>query len=68
MIRLRDHYFVSWLKVVKQREIHIIDSDIYVSINNLEYNDLLKEYESTLKPVLKQIRKFVRELKQQSSN
>lgn len=64
MIKLRDHYFISWLKVVKNKEI-IIDnklSSILVDITSNELSTYLKEYNNTLKPILKEIRKNVKEL------
>lgn len=67
MIKLRDHYFIAWLKVVKGKEIFLSKDGIYVNINKSEYRDALEEYDASLKPVLKEVRKIVKELASFSS-
>jgi len=62
MIRLNDHYFISWLHVVKKYEIEIIDKKVFINMNSKEYKESLIEYKETLKPVLTEIRKNVRYL------
>lgn len=62
MIKLRDHYFISWLKVVKNINVHIHENVIYVDMSPKEYTEYLEEYNNTLKPLLKEIRKSVKEL------
>lgn len=62
MIKLRDHYFIAWLKVVKGCEVHMLDDGIFVNISNDEYSKVMREYELTMKDLLKEIRKFVKEL------
>lgn len=68
MIKLRDHYFIAWLKVVKERDIFISEDGIYVDINKKEYDEISQEYSDTLKPVLKEIRKMVKELASLTAN
>lgn len=68
MIKLRDHYFIAWLKVVKEKEIFMSEDGIYVDINKSEYKEISQEYSDTLKPVLKEIRKIVKELASFTAN
>jgi len=46
MIKLNDHYFISWLNTVKQKRIHIRQEGIFVDIISSEYLSLLEEYSS----------------------
>jgi len=62
MIRLNDHYFISWLMVVKKYEIKISDKKIYVNMTSQQYTDALDEYKSNCGPVMKEIRKNVKRL------
>lgn len=62
MIKLRDHYFISWLHVSKNIEYNINNNNIYVDITSKEYTDYLEEYKKTMKPILKEIRKTVKKL------
>lgn len=68
MIRLRDHYFVAWLNVVKKYKVYYKENGIYIDINKTEYDEALLEYKQTLKPILKEIRSVVKELSRFSSN
>ena len=68
MVKLRDHYFIAWLKTVKKYEISLTESGIYVNMTNAEYTEALAEYKSTLKPILKEIRHIVKELSIFTSN
>lgn len=61
-VRLNDHYFISWLSVVKQKEYTIEENKIFVDMSNSEYTEFLEEYKSNYKPVLSKIRKVVKEL------
>ena len=63
MIKLRDHYFIAWLKVFKNYNI-IFNDGILVNMTPKEYTQALEEYDATLKPLLKEIRKTVKELAQ----
>lgn len=62
MIKLNDHYFVSWLNSVKNIKYNIMDKKIYVNISSDDYNKYLHEYNVTMKPILRNIRKIIREL------
>jgi regulation of enolase protein 1 (concanavalin A-like superfamily) len=68
MIKLRDHYFIAWLKIVKKYDVIMDKSGIYVDINNNEFNKAQEEYRETMKPLLKEIRSFVKELAVFTSN
>jgi len=68
MIKLRDHYFIAWLKVSKNYSVTMSEKGIFVDINNKEYKEALDEYNDTMKPMLKEIRKFVKELATFTSN
>jgi hypothetical protein len=68
MIKLRDHYFIAWLKIIKKRSFEITDNGIFVDINNCEYKELLDEYSASMKPLLKEIRSIVKELATFTSN
>jgi hypothetical protein len=62
LIRLNDHYFIAWLKVVKNYNFNILNNTICVDMTYTQYSAVLKEYEQTHKPVLKEIRKVVKTL------
>jgi DNA-binding cell septation regulator SpoVG len=62
MIKLNDHYFIAWLKIVKGYPIVKKAEGIYVEMTPENYSKGLTEYENTHKPVLKEIRKVVKEL------
>jgi len=66
MIRLRDHYFIAWLKVFKGINFIIDDKGVQININNTELEQLLAEYEQTLKPLFKEVRKTVKILSKQT--
>jgi hypothetical protein len=68
MIRLRDHYFIAWLKVFKGYKVIFSKNGVLVNINKNEYEMVRKEYESSLKPLFKEIRQLVKELAEFSSN
>jgi hypothetical protein len=62
-VRLRDHYFIAWLKVVKEKEIFIDENlNINIDITPGELKSLMEEYKTTLKPLLQGIRLTVKEL------
>lgn len=44
MIKLNDHYFLSWINVVKQKSIKIEKGNIFADITSAEYSTFLKEY------------------------
>jgi len=60
MIKLNDHYFIAWLKVVKNYDFTIVNNAVYVDMSSLEYSESLKEYQETDKHVLKEVRKVVK--------
>ena len=62
MIKLNDHYFIAWLKVVKHYEFSVVNNVIMVNMTPREYTEAKNEYENTHKPVLKEIRKVVKTL------
>lgn len=62
MIKLNDHYFIAWLKVVKQYEFTVTNGVVMVKMTPREYTEAKNEYTSTHKPVLKEIRKVVKTL------
>ena len=64
---LRDHYFISWLKVTKGYSVILSNGKIFIDINKSEYDDALLEYERDMKPVLKEIRRSVKQLSAYSS-
>lgn len=64
---LRDHYFISWLKVAKGYSVILSNGKIFIDINKSEYDDALLEYERDMKPVLKEIRRSVKQLSAYSS-
>ncbi len=68
MIKLRDHYFIAWLKVVKDFEVIFAEGSVFVDMSPQDYTLTLIEYDQTLKPLLKEIRKTVKELAQYTSN
>lgn len=61
-IRLRDHYFIAWLNVVKGKTYKIVGNDIFVDMNKDDYTVYLDEYRKNTQPVLKRIRSVVKEL------
>lgn len=61
-IRLRDHYFIAWLNVVKGKAYKIVGNDIFVDMNKDDYTVYLDEYRKDAQPVLKRIRSVVKEL------
>ena len=61
MIKLNDHYFIAWLKIVKNIKINTLNG-IKVDMTSKEYTEYLKEYNQSLKPILKEVRKTVKEL------
>jgi DNA-binding cell septation regulator SpoVG len=67
MIKLRDHYFIAWLKVIKKYIITFNEYGIFVDMNSEEYSQALKEYKESFKPLFKEIRKIVKELAQYTS-
>lgn len=66
MIKLRDHYFVAWLNVVKdvRYNIEINNNEILVEMTREEYTKYLEEYKTGIQPVLKKIRFVVKALSQ----
>ena len=66
MIRLRDHYFIAWLKVFKGYKVIFSKNGVLVNINKNEYEKVQKEYETSLKPLLKEVRKTVKKLSELS--
>jgi DNA-binding cell septation regulator SpoVG len=62
MIKLRDHYFIAWLKVVKDKEIIINDDGVFVNVASSVFKDIQEEYNKTAKPVFKEVRKLVKQL------
>ena len=60
MIKLNDHYFVAWLKVVKGYTVDVNNAQVYVAMTPQQYTDALEEYTATHKPVLSEIRKVVK--------
>jgi len=62
VIKLNDHYFISWLNVVKGINYQIIDNKIVVDISSKEYAIMLEEYNKDLKPLFKSIRATIKEL------
>jgi len=62
LIKLRDHYFISWLNVEKGIPYVINNNEIMVGMSTKEYYEYLKEYENSAKPLLKKIREIVKEL------
>lgn len=60
MVKLNDHYFIAWLKVVKSYEFTLLDKAVYVNMTPMQYSAALKEYEDSHKPLLKEIRKVVK--------
>jgi len=64
MIKLRDHYFIAWLRVLKKYEIEFNDGAVFVDMSSKEYTQALQEYDETLKPLFKEVRKTVKELAQ----
>lgn len=68
MILLRDHYFIAWLKVVKNYNVIKKKDKIFIDINKTEYDEALNEYNNTMKPIMKEIRCLVKELAINSTN
>lgn len=65
MVKLRDHYFISWLAVMKGISYNINKyNEIEVDMTPQEYSAHLDEYKQGMKPVLSKIRELVRELNQ----
>lgn len=62
MIKLRDHYFIAWLNVVKGIQYNINNNEILVKMSREEYTKYLEEYRMVIQPVLKKIRFVVKEL------
>ena len=62
MILVRDHYFIAWLKVVKNYNIIKRKHKMFIDINKSEYDEALNEYNNTMKPIMKEIRRTVKEL------
>ncbi len=62
MIKLNDHYFIAWLKVIKNYDFAILNNKVYVYMTPAQYGDALIEYNITHKPVLKEIRQVVKTL------
>lgn len=63
MVKLRDHYFIAWLKVVKNKDFSVDPAlNIYVDITSDELKVFSEEYKSTLKPLLQEIRNTVKHL------
>jgi hypothetical protein len=64
MIKLRDHYFIAWLNVVKDIHYSINNNNngVLVDMSRDEYTKYLEEYKSSIQPVLKKIRVVVKEL------
>ena len=62
MIKLNDHYFIAWLKVVKKFEVSLTNKGTYVFMSQDEYTKSLREYKTIYQPILKEIRKTVKEL------
>jgi len=63
LIKLRDHYFISWLKAVKNIN-YTIDSqlNILVNISSEELKQFQEEYNSTLKSTFQSVRSLIKEL------
>lgn len=60
---LNDHYFVSWLNVLKDKDYIIENGKVYVlDLTPTEYGKFLEEYKTSYKPILQKIRKVVKEL------
>ena len=59
-IRLNDHYFISWLHIVKHIDYNIVNNNVIVYMKQDEYNKFLLEYEDTHKPLLREIRKTIK--------
>jgi hypothetical protein len=66
LIQLNDHYFLSWLEVVKHKKLIIKNQKCYIEMSSSEYSTFLDEY-SEIKPVLKQIRARVKYLAQHTT-
>ena len=62
MIKLRDHYFIAWLNVVKDIRYIINNNEVLVDMGREEYTKYIEEYKSSIQPVLKKIRVVVKEL------
>lgn len=62
MIKLRDHYFIAWLNVVKDIRYCLNNNEVLVDMGREEYTRYLEEYKSSIQPVLKKIRVVVKEL------
>lgn len=67
MIKLRDHYYIAWLKVFKKYEIIFKDGFVFIDMTPKEYTKTLEEYANSLKPIFKEVRKTVKELAQYTS-
>jgi hypothetical protein len=66
LIQLNDHYFLSWLEVVKHKKLIMRNQKCYIEMSSSEYSTFLDEY-SEIKPVLKQIRARVKYLAQHTT-
>jgi hypothetical protein len=54
MIKLRDHYFIAWLNVVKDIHYSINNNNgVLVDMSRDEYTKYLEEYKSSIQPVQK---------------
>lgn len=60
MIKLNDHYFISWLSVVKNINYIVRDNKVYVEMTPSEYTEFLEEYKTTIQPLLKNVRNTVK--------
>mgnify|MGYP006883188379 CR=1 FL=1 len=60
MVKLNDHYFISWLSVVKKYEFVVEDEKVFVYMSPTQYTEALYEYNKSYKPILKEIRKVVK--------
>lgn len=63
MKKIRDHYFASWLKIVKNLDCKVGDMCLEFEINSKEYNEFYNEYKA-IQPLLKEIRNTVKTFNQ----
>ena len=62
MVQLNDHYFISYLVVVKGMKFEIKNNKIYVAMTTTQYTEYLEEYKTTIKPILVHVRNIVKKL------
>jgi len=68
LIKLNDHYFIAWLNVVKGYKVEVKKEGIYVHMTPQSYSIALSEYSESYKPILKEIRAFIKKLNHLTRN